>query len=111
MATNSNKKACCYFKSKTHKHIVKIETLLNLYDSLINQIEMARSDLNDFPSGATSASLEPYFKDTFTAKLEATKAETEKRLERLSNMRDNVEKLLNKSLKMEVDYYDRNFKF
>ena len=75
-----------------------VETLVHLYDSLNGQIENVQSDLNDF----THIGFDPNLRDEVRAEIEATYTKTEKRLEKLTSMRDDVEELLNKILKAEV---------
>ena len=73
-----------------------VDTLVHLYDSLNNQIESIRSDLNEFMQVGLIS-------DEVMAEIEAAHTKAEKRLEKLTNMRDNVEELLNKILKAEVN--------
>lgn len=75
-----------------------VETLVHLYNSLNNQIELVRSDLNDF----MSIGFDPDIRDNVMAEIDAAHTKTEKRLEKLISMRDNVEELLNKILKVEI---------
>jgi hypothetical protein len=75
-----------------------VETLVHLYDSLNGQIENVQSDLNDF----THIGFDPNLRDEVRAEIEAAHIKTEKRLEKLTSMRDDVEELLNKILKAEV---------
>jgi hypothetical protein len=75
-----------------------VETLVHLYDSLNGQIESVQSDLNDF----THIGFDPNLRDEVRAEIEAAHTKTEKRLEKLISMRDDVEELLNKILKAEV---------
>ena len=75
-----------------------VETLVHLYDSLNGQIESAQSDLNDF----THIGFDPNLRDEVRAEIEAAHTKTEKRLEKLVSMRDDIEELLNKILKAEV---------
>jgi len=74
-----------------------VETLVHLYDSLNNQIESAQ---NDLCMCNLNVSVIP---DENRAEIEAAYAKTEKRLEKLVSMRDDVESLLNKILKVEVN--------
>jgi len=74
-----------------------VETLVHLYDSLNNQIESAQ---NDLCMCNLNVSVIP---DENRAEIEAAYAKTEKRLEKLVSMRDNIEELLNKILKVEVN--------
>lgn len=76
-----------------------VDTLVHLYDSLNEQIESAKSDLNEFINVDFSSDLS----DNIMAEIEAAHIRTEKRLEKLINMRDNIEELLNKILKVEVN--------
>ena len=76
-----------------------VDTLVHLYDSLNGQIEIAQSDLNKFINVDFSSDLS----DNVMAEIEAAHLRTEKRLEKLISMRDNVEELLNKILKVEVN--------
>jgi hypothetical protein len=76
-----------------------VETLVHLYDSLNGQIESVQSDLNDF----THIGFDPNLRDEVRAEIEAAHIKTEKRLEKLTSMRDDVEELLNKILKAEVN--------
>jgi flagellar motility protein MotE (MotC chaperone) len=75
-----------------------VETLVHLYDSLNGQIENVQSDLNDF----MRVDFDPNLRDEVRAEIEAAHTKTEKRLEKLISMRDDVEELLNKILKAEV---------
>ena len=75
-----------------------VETLVHLYDSLNNQIESIRSDLDDF----NHIGFSPNLTDEYRAEIEAVHRRTEKRVEKLIDMRDDVENLLNKILKAEV---------
>jgi len=76
-----------------------VETLVHLYDSLNNQIDTVRNDLNDF----NQAGFSPYLREEVRVELEATHTKTEKRLEKLVSMRDKVEYLINKILEAEVN--------
>ena len=76
-----------------------VDTLVHLYDSLNGQIERAQSDLNEFINVDFSSELS----DNIMAEIEAAHLRTEKRLEKLISMRDNVEELLNKIVKVEVN--------
>jgi hypothetical protein len=75
-----------------------VETLVHLYDSLNNQIECVRSDLEEF----NHIGFDPNLTEEYRAEIEAAHTKTEKRLEKLIDMRDDVENLLNKILKAEV---------
>ena len=76
-----------------------VDTLVHLYDSLNYQIESARSDLNEF----MQVGLNPDLREEVIAEIEAAHTKTEKRFEKLVSMRDDVEELLNKILKAEVN--------
>ena len=76
-----------------------VDTLVHLYDSLNGQIEIAQSDLNEFMNVGFSSDLS----DNVMAEIETAHIRTEKRLEKLISMRDNVEELLDKILKVEVN--------
>ena len=76
-----------------------VETLVHLYDSLNGQIEIACDDLNDF----MNIGFDPDIRDDVMAEIEAAHIRTEKRLKKLTSMRDDVEELLNKILKAEVN--------
>lgn len=76
-----------------------VETLVHLYDSLNNQIESVQNDLNDF----MRIDFDPNLRDEVRAEIEAAHAKTEKRLEKLTGMRDKVEHLINKILEAEVN--------
>ena len=56
------------------------------------------NDLNDF----MHIGFDPNLRDEVRAEIEAAHTKTEKRLEKLTSMRDDVEELLNKILKAEV---------
>jgi len=76
-----------------------VDTLVHLYDSLNGQIECVRSDLEEF----NHIGFSPNLTEEYRAEIEAAHAKTEKRLEKLTSMRDDVEELLNKILKVEVN--------
>ena len=76
-----------------------VETLVHLYDSLNSQIEIIQNDLDDF----MHIGFDPNLRDDVRAEIEAAHTKTEKRLEKLTSMRDDVEELLNKILKAEVN--------
>lgn len=76
-----------------------VETLVHLYDSLNNQIEMVRTDLDDF----SHIGFSPNLTDEYRARIEEAHTKTERRLEKLIDMRDDVERILNKILKAEVE--------
>ena len=75
-----------------------VDTLVHLYDSLNYQIESVQSDLNEF----MHIGFDPNLREEVKAEIEVAHTKTEKRLEKLVNMRDDVEELLNKILKAEV---------
>ena len=91
-----NKKAYC--KCKKCKQVTEVDALAHLYDSLNDQIENARNEIKDFMQAGTSSGIS----DEAKAKFETACAEMEKRFEKLINMRDIVEELLDKSLKSEA---------
>lgn len=72
-----------------------VDTLVHLYDSLNGQIEVAQNDLKEFANFDLNL--------LARAKLDAIHTKIEKRLERLINMRDKVEYLINKILTAEVN--------
>jgi len=76
-----------------------VDTLVHLYDSLNNQIESVQSDLNEFMQVGFDLTL----RDEVRAEIEVAHIKAEKRLEKLVSMRDDVEELLNKILKAEVN--------
>ena len=76
-----------------------VETLVHLYDSLNNQIESVQSELNEFMQVGFDLTL----RDEVRAEIEVAHIKAEKRLEKLVSMRDDVEELLNKILKAEVN--------
>ena len=76
-----------------------IDTLVHLYDSLNNQIESVQNNLNDF----MHMGFDPNLRDEIRAEIKAAHTKTEKRLKKLVSMRDDVEELLNKILKAEVN--------
>jgi hypothetical protein len=73
-----------------------LDTLVHLYDSLNNQIEVAQSDLNDFVQIGFSPTTKNEVIDLLCAK-------KEKRLEKLYSMRDDVEELLARLLNTGVN--------
>ena len=75
-----------------------VETLVHLYDSLNNQIECVRSDLEEF----NHIGFSPNLTEEYRAEIDAAHRRTETRLEKLTDMRDDVESLLNKILKAEI---------
>ena len=96
MGIKFNKKAYC--KCKKCKQITEVDALARLYDSLNDQIENARNELKDFMQVGVSSDIS----DEAKAKFETACTEMEKRFEKLINMRDIVEELLDKSLKSEI---------
>ena len=96
MGIKFNKKA--YRKCKKCKQVTEVDALAHLYDSLNDQIENARNELKDFMQVGISSDIS----DEAKAKFETVCTEMEKRFEKLINMRDIVEELLDKSLKSET---------
>ena len=96
MCIKFNKKAYC--KCKKCKQVTEVDALVHLYDSLNNQIESARNEIKDFMQVGVSSDIS----DEAKAKFEIACTEMEKRFEKLINMRDIVEELLNKILKLEI---------
>ena len=96
MGSKFNKKAYC--KCKKCKQITEVTALAHLYDSLNDQIESARDEIKDFMQVGVSSDIS----DEAKAKFETACTEMEKRFEKLINMRDIVEELLDKSLKSEI---------
>ena len=96
MRIKFNKKAYC--KCNKCKQVAEMDALAHLYDSLNNQIESARNEIKDFMQVGISSDIS----DEAKAKFETAYTEMEKRFEKLINMRDIVEELLDKSLKAEV---------
>ena len=96
MGFNFNKEAHC--KCKKYKQVVEVDTLVHLYDSLNDQIERTRNEIKDFMQVGISSDIS----DEAKAKFEAACTEIQKRFEKLINMRDIVEELLNKILKLEI---------
>lgn len=94
MGINFNKKIRC--KCKKCKQVVEVDTLVHLYDSLNGQIESARNEIKAYMQVGTSSDIS----DEAKAKFETACTEMEKRFEKLINMRDIVEELLDKILKM-----------
>lgn len=91
-----NKKAYC--KCKKCKQVAEVDALAHLYDSLNDQIESARNEIKDFMQVGVSSDIS----DEAKAKFETACTEMTKRFERLVNMRDIVEELLDKNLKSEI---------
>ena len=77
-----------------------VDTLVYLYDSLNNQIEVAQSDLNDFVQIGFSPTTKNEAIDLICAKKE------ERLVEKLHSMRDDVEELLARLLNKRVNNYD-----
>ena len=96
MRIKFNKKAYC--KCNKCKQVAEADALAHLYDSLNDQIESARNELKDFMQVGVSSDIS----DEAKAKFETACTEMEKRFEKLINMRDVVEELLDKSLKSEI---------
>ena len=76
-----------------------VETLVHLYYSLNYQIERVQSDLADF----NHIGLDPNLAEYYIKEIEDAHKRTEKRLEKLTSIRDDVEALLYKILKAEVN--------
>ena len=91
-----NKKAYC--KCKKCKQITEVDALAHLYDSLNDQIESAQNEIKDFMQVGTSSAIS----DEAKAKFETARTELEKRFEKLINIRDIIEDLLDKNLKSET---------
>lgn len=96
MGIKFNKKAYC--KCKKCKQVAEMDALAHLYDSLNNQIENARNELKDFMQVGVSSDIS----DEAKARFEIACTEMEKRFEKLINMRNTVEELLDKNLKSEI---------
>ena len=96
MCIKFNKKAYC--KCKKCKQVTEVAALAHLYDSLNDQIENARNEIRDFMQVGISSDIS----DEAKAKFEAAYTEMKKRFEKLINMRDIVEELLDKNLKSEI---------
>ena len=96
MGFNFNKKVRC--KCKKCKQVTEVDALAHLYDSLNDQIESARNEIKDFMQVGVSSNIS----DEAKAKFETARTEMEKRFEKLINMRDIVEELLDKNLKSET---------
>ena len=96
MGIKFNKKA--YRKCKKCKQVTEVDALAHLYDSLNDQIESAQNEIKDFMQVGISSDIS----DEAKAKFETACTEMEKRFEKLINMRDVVEELLDKSLKSEI---------
>ena len=96
MGIKFNKKAYC--KCKKCKQVTEVDALARLYDSLNDQIESARNEIKDFMQVGISSDIS----DEAKAKFETACTEMEKRFEKLINMRNTVEELLDKNLKSEI---------
>ena len=96
MCIKFNKKAYC--KCKKCKQVTEVAALAHLYDSLNDQIENARNEIRDFMQVGISSDIS----DEAKAKFEAAYTEMKKRFEKLINMRDIVEELLDKNLISEI---------
>ena len=96
MCIKFNKKACC--KCKKCKQVTEVAALAHLYDSLNDQIESIRNEIKDFMQVGTSSDIS----DEAKAKFETACTEMKKRFEKLINMRNTVEELLDKILKSEI---------
>ena len=96
MRIKFNKKAYC--KCNKCKQITEVTALAHLYDSLNDQIESARDEIKDFMQVGVSSNIS----DEAKAKFETACTEMEKRFEKLINMRNTVEELLDKNLKSEI---------
>ena len=96
MCIKFNKKAYC--KCKKCKQVTEVAALAHLYDSLNDQIESARNEIKDFMQVGVSSNIS----DEAKAKFETARTEMEKRFEKLINMRNTVEELLDKILKSEI---------
>ena len=96
MGIKFNKKAYC--KCHKCKQVAEMDALAHLYDSLNDQIESARNEIKDFMQVGTSSDIS----DEAKARFETACTEMEKRFEKLINMRNTVEELLDKNLKSEI---------
>ena len=96
MGIKFNKKAYC--KCKNCRQITEVDALAHLYDSLNDQIESARNEIKDFMQVGVSSDIS----DEAKAKFETARTELEKRFEKLINIRDIIEDLLDKNLKSET---------
>lgn len=76
-----------------------VDTLVHLYDSLNNQIAEVIYNLTEF----NKVSIDPNLVDQCRAEIEKEHKKATDRLDRLTAMRDDVEELLNKILKAEVN--------
>jgi len=75
-----------------------LDSLVHLYDSLNNQIEILRNDLSEFNKIGTSQNLT----DEYRAEIEEARKRIEKRFEKLTDMRDATERLLHTLLNEEL---------
>ena len=96
MGIKFNKKAYC--KCNKCKQVAEMDALVRLYDSLNDQIESTRNEIKDFMQVGTSSDIS----DEAKARFETACTEMEKRFEKLINMRNTVEELLDKNLKSEI---------
>ena len=96
MGIKFNKKAYC--KCNKCKQVAEMDALAHLYDSLNDQIESARNEIKDFMQVGISSDIS----DEAKARFETACTEMEKRFEKLINMRNTVEELLDKTLKSEI---------
>ena len=96
MGIKFNKKAYC--KCNKCKQVAEMDALAHLYDSLNDQIESTRNEIKDFMQVGVSSDIS----DEAKAKFETACTEMEKRFEKLINMRNTVEELLDKNLKSEI---------
>ena len=96
MGFNFNEKVHC--KCKKYKQVVEVDTLVHLYESLNDQIEGTRNEIKTYMQVGISSDTS----DEAKAKFETACTEMEKRFEKLINMRDTVEGLLDKILKLEA---------
>ena len=96
MGIKFNKKAYC--KCNKCKQVAEMDALAHLYDSLNDQIESARNEIKDFMQVGTSSDIS----DEAKARFETACTEMEKRFEKLINMRNTVEELLDRNLKSEI---------
>ena len=96
MCIKFNKKAYC--KCNKCKQVAEMDALAHLYNSLNDQIESARNEIKDFMQVGTSSDIS----DEAKARFETACTEMEKRFEKLINIRDIIEDLLDKNLKSET---------
>ena len=81
-----------------------VETLVRLYDSLNGQIEKALAALREY----NNVSLDPHLAEEYKESLELEHKSVRARLDKLVQMRNNVEELLDKILKIEVTENERS---